>query len=102
MHSSFSSIHHYHDAHQHGAQVILLVIIQLMLYIIISVNPVHNAPHLSVTGFGVQADRTRRGGWGSERSVTNRPNPIFRSLLHRPLPSPTPRNFRHRHKDLLN
>jgi hypothetical protein len=37
-----------------------------------SVNPVHNAPRLSVTGPGIQADRARRGGWGRERSVTDR------------------------------
>jgi len=29
-----------------------------------SVNPVHNAPRLSVTGPGVQADRARREGGG--------------------------------------
>jgi hypothetical protein len=38
-----------------------------------NVNPVHNAPRLSVTGPGVQVDRARRGGWGRERSITNRP-----------------------------
>jgi hypothetical protein len=65
---------------------------------ITSVNPVHNAPRLSVTGPGVQADRARRGGWGRkyvvtgpgiqanrarrggwrrERSVTDRPGPAL-------------------------
>ncbi len=33
----------------------------------------HNAPRLSVTGPGVQADRARWGGWGRERSVTDKP-----------------------------
>jgi len=61
----------------------------------------HNAPRLSVMRFGVQADRARRGGWGRERSVTDRPGPIFRPLLHRPLPSPTPQNLHHRQRDLL-
>jgi hypothetical protein len=42
-----------------------------------SVNPVHNAPRLSVTGPGVQADRARRGGWGRERSITERPGPAL-------------------------
>ncbi len=36
-------------------------------------NPVHNAPRLFVTGLGVQADRARRGQWGRERSVIDRP-----------------------------
>jgi hypothetical protein len=42
-----------------------------------SVNPVHNAPRLSVTGPGVQADRARRGGWGRERYVTDKPGPAL-------------------------
>jgi hypothetical protein len=63
------------------------------------VNPVHNAPRLSVMGPGVQADRAQRGGWGRERFVTDRLGPIFHPLLHRPLPFPTPQNLRHRHRD---
>jgi hypothetical protein len=42
-----------------------------------SVNPVHNAPRLSVTGPGIQADRAWHGGWGRERSVTDRPGPAL-------------------------
>jgi hypothetical protein len=42
-----------------------------------SMNPVHNAPRLSVTGLGVQADRAWRGGWGRERSVTDRLGPAL-------------------------
>jgi len=67
-----------------------------------SVNSVHNAPRLLLTGPDVQADRARRGGWGRERSVIDKPGPIFRPLLHRPLLSPTPQNLRHRHRDLLS
>jgi len=49
------------------------------------VNLVHNAPRLSVTGPDVQADRTRRGGWGRERSVTDRPDPALSNFdLTRP------------------
>jgi hypothetical protein len=42
-----------------------------------SVNPVHNAPRLSVMGPGVQADQARRGGWGRKRSITDRPGPAL-------------------------
>jgi hypothetical protein len=38
-----------------------------------NVNPVHNAPHVSVIGPDVRADWARRGGWGRERSVIDRP-----------------------------
>jgi hypothetical protein len=31
-----------------------------------SVNPVHNAPCLSMTGLDVQANRARREGWGGK------------------------------------
>jgi hypothetical protein len=41
------------------------------------VNPVHNAPRLSVMGPGVQADRAQRGGWGRERFVTDRLGPTL-------------------------
>jgi len=93
----------------------------LKLSMKINVNPVHNAPRLSVTGPGVgggggrgllqtdptrhsriSTDRARRGGWGRESFITDRPGPIFRMLLHRPLPSPTPQNLCHKHRDLLN
>jgi hypothetical protein len=33
-----------------------------------------------VTGPGVQADQARHGGWGRERSVTNKPGPDFDRL----------------------
>jgi hypothetical protein len=51
-----------------------------------SVNPVHNAPRLSVTGLDVQADQARHGGWGKERSITDRPGPAL-SDLDRPGPA---------------
>jgi len=81
----------------------LSIICQLLLvhiYVCTSVNSVHNAPRLSVMGPDVHVNQALRGGWGRERSVTDRPGPIFRPLLHRPLPSPTPQNLRHRHRDL--
>jgi hypothetical protein len=48
----------------------------------------------------ISTDRARRGGWGREKSVIDRPGPIFHLLLHRPLPSPTPQNLCHRHRHL--
>jgi hypothetical protein len=42
-----------------------------------NVNPVHNAPHVSVIGPDVRADWARRGGWGWERSVIDRPGPTL-------------------------
>jgi hypothetical protein len=44
---------------------------------ITNVNPVHNAPRLSVMRPGIQVDRARREGWGRERSVTDRPGPAL-------------------------
>jgi hypothetical protein len=36
-----------------------------------------NSLRPSMTGPGIQADRAWRGGWGKERSVTDRPGPDF-------------------------
>jgi hypothetical protein len=44
------------------------VALTLLKFFYTSVNPVHNAPCLSVTGPGVQADQARRGG-GGERDL---------------------------------